>query len=52
VEDLHVSSKTFDQPELFDKLDRIMETVKIKSQEPAVAATVPARETSGTSPQQ
>jgi len=51
VEDLHVSSKALDQPELFDKLERIMATVKIK-QEPSVTATVPARDSSGTSPQQ
>ena len=50
VEDLQINSKILDQPELFDKLDRIMATVKIK-QEPSVTATVPAREANGTGPQ-
>jgi hypothetical protein len=52
VEQEHVSSKTLDYPQLFDKLERVMATVKIKSQEtPTVTATVPGREGNGTSPQ-
>ncbi|HEY6968620.1 MAG TPA: hypothetical protein VJA94_05425 [Candidatus Angelobacter sp.] len=49
VEDSHVSAKTFEQPEVFDKLERIMATVKIK-QEPSMTATVPAPSTN-TNPQ-
>jgi len=52
VEESRVSSKTLDYPELFDKLDRIMATVKIKSDSTStVTATVPQHEPSGTSPQ-
>src|SRR5215472_3497274 len=50
VEESRVSSRTLDYSELFDKLDRIMATVKIKSEPPAVTATVPTHE-SGTAPQ-
>ena len=52
VEESRVSSKALNYPELFDKLDRIMATVKIKSDSTStVTATVPQHETSGTSPQ-
>ena len=52
VEEQRVSSKAPDYPDLFDKLERVMATVKIKSQESStVTATVPAHETNGTSPQ-
>lgn len=52
VEQGHVTSKALDYSELFDKLDRIMETVKIKSESsPAVATTVPGQQSGGLSPQ-
>lgn len=51
VEQSQVSSKTLDYPQLFDKLERVMATVKIKPHEDTETATVPGREQSGTSPQ-
>lgn len=52
VEQGHVTSKALDYSELFDKLDRIMDTVKIKSESsPAVATTVPGHQSGGLSPQ-
>lgn len=52
VEQSRVSSKTLDYQELFNKLERVMATVKIKSNEDStVTATVPNHEQSGTSPQ-
>lgn len=52
VEQWRVSSKELEYTDLFDKLERVMSTVKIKSQEtPAVTATVPGHEGTGTSPQ-
>jgi hypothetical protein len=45
VEQSRVSSQNLDYPELFDKLERVMATVKIKSEEtPTAAATVPAHD--------
>jgi hypothetical protein len=50
VEESRVSSKALDYPDLFDKLERVMATVTIKSQETStVTATAPAHEPSGTS---
>jgi len=50
VEQGRVSSKTMDDPGLFDRLERVMATVKIKPQEgTTTAATVPGREPSETS---
>jgi len=52
VEQAHVTSKALDYTNLFDKLDRIMDTVKIKSESsPAVATTVPGHQSDGLSPQ-
>lgn len=52
VEQWRVSSSTLDYSELFGKLERVMATVKMKSQEaPTVTATVPGHDGSGTSPQ-
>lgn len=52
VEQSRVTSKALDYSELFDKLDRIMSTVKINSEpSAAVATTVPAHQTGGLSPQ-
>lgn len=52
VEQGHVTSKALDYSELFDRLDRIMDTVKIKSESsPAVATTVPGQQSGGLSPQ-
>lgn len=52
VEQSRVTSKALDYSELFDKLDRIMSTVKINSEpSSAVATTVPTHQTGGLSPQ-
>jgi len=52
VEEGRVTSKTLDYSDLFDKLDRIMATVKINSESsPAVAVTEPAHPGNGLSPQ-
>ena len=52
VEQGRVSSKTMDDPDLFDKLERVMATVTIKSQEGATAtATVPGNDPTEKSPQ-
>ncbi|HEY6352633.1 MAG TPA: hypothetical protein VI636_24820 [Candidatus Angelobacter sp.] len=52
VEEGRVTSKTLDYSDLFDKLDRIMATVKINSESSsAAAATAPAAQPSGLSPQ-
>lgn len=45
VEQSRVSSKNLDYPVLFDKLERVMATVKIKSEEtPTATATVPGHD--------
>jgi hypothetical protein len=53
VEDAPDSNSTWvDHLELFDKLERILATVKIKSQDVStVTADVPGHETSTTNPQ-
>ena len=52
VEQSRVTSKALDYQDLFDKLDRIMTTVKINSEpSSAVATTVPAHQSGGLSPQ-
>lgn len=53
VEQGHVSSKTLNYPELFDKLEKVMATVQIKPEEGSTAAvTLPGHEASGTTSQQ
>jgi len=53
VKDSIVSSKTKDDTEIFDKLDRIMSTVTIKSDSTSTATvTVPTKEVPSVNPQQ